>query len=164
MNLFENEGYQRLLRALLVCANNLGLKNSDWLRKQSRGNRNIIHARISPDGKIELSFSGSAGWGDNESLCIMFHLEPNLSEALALQRIEQALRVSNIEWLAFVNGLWILRTDVLRRQVSRVRNYRWLNGYPVVYPEFSHQPESWMGNPREQTVVAFETSENVIEQ
>jgi hypothetical protein len=163
VNLFESRGYQRLLQALMESAQKLGLKDySQWLRKHSGGNRNIIHARVSSSREIELSFSGSAGRVDNESLCIMFHLEPGLNKSVALQQIEEALRVSRIEWLALVNDLWVLRTDVLRSQIQPVRNYRWLNGHPVVYPEISHQPELLNSSYREQTVITFDTSENII--
>lgn len=165
VNLFEGRGYQRLLQALRERAQTLGLKDhSQWLREHSGGNRNIIHARVNTSGTIELTFSGSADWVGNESLCIMFHLEPGLNKSVALQQIEEALRVNRIEWLTLVNDLWILRTDVLRSQIERVRNYPWLNGHPVVYPEISHQPELRNGSYREQTVITFDTSENVIKE
>lgn len=163
VNLFESGGHQRLLEALKKRARELGIEDhGQWLREHSGGNRNIIHLRISSSGKIKLSFSGSAGWIDNESLCIMFHLGPGINKSAALQQIQEALRVSRIEWLASVNDLWILRTDILRSQVKWVKNYRWLNGLPIVDPKISRQPELRRGDYEEQTIITFETSENII--
>ena len=158
----SDDEYEKLIRAILPASDTpiRSISAKDWLRPQlSEVNRNVLHARIMPDGQIQLSFAGSAAWMDRESLIIIFHLEPGLTQARAVGRVREALAASGWDWLFPDGDTWILRTDVVRRNVVQVW-YKWLNGNQVVVPEIGHMPMVLNGQHVEQTTVTFAVGEN----
>ncbi len=160
----DNE-YERLIRTILPASDTTvrSIASKDWLRQPLREvNRNVLHARVLPSGEIQLSYAGSAAWMDRESLIIIFHLDPGLPEAGAVQRVREALAASGLDWLFPDGNKWILRTDVVRRSVAPLKGYKWLNGNQVVVPEVSHMPMVLNGQHIEQTIVTFSFGENEV--
>lgn len=161
----SDEEYENLIRAILPAGDTpiRSITVKEWLRPQlSEVNRNVLHARVLPSEEIQLSFAGSAAWTDRESLIIIFHLEPGLTEAAAVGRVREALAASGSDWLHPDGSKWILRTDVVRRNFAPLRGYRWLNGNQVVVPEIGHIPMVWNGKHVEQTTVTFSVGENEV--
>jgi hypothetical protein len=169
VDLFDEQGYQRLLHALQERSLSLGLikesahiqagRDQRLLRGFNEANRNVLHAVVQPTGFIEFSFAESAAWHGREGLSILFHLEAKLPEANALKRVEEALKISDIEWLILVNGSWVLRADILRHQFERLGDYRWLNWNVDIVPEVNYQSSLLNGDQVEETVVSFEVAE-----
>jgi|ERR1044071_4318510 hypothetical protein len=161
----SDDEYEKLVRAILPTIDTpiRSIAAKDWLRPQLREvNRNVLHARVMPDGRLQFPFAGSAAWMDRESLIIIFHLDPGLTEAGAVGRVRDAITATGSEWLFPDGSKWILRTDVMRRSVAQVRGYKWLNGNQVVVPEVGHTPMVLNGKQVEQTSVTFSVGENEV--
>ena len=161
----SDEEYETLVRAILPASDTpiRSIAAKDWLRAQLREvNRNVLHGRVMPEGRIQFSFAGSAAWVDRESLIIIFHLEPGLTEAGAVGRVREVLAATGDDWLFPDGGRWILRTELLRRRVAQLSGYTWLNGNQVVVPEVGHMPMVWNGKHVEQTTVTFSVGENEV--
>lgn len=161
----SDEEYARLVRTILPASDTpiRSIAAKDWLRPQlSKVNRNVLHARVLPSGEIQLTYAGSAAWMDRESLIIIFHLEPGLTEAGAVGRVRESLAATGSDWLFSDGSKWILRTDVVRRSFAPLRGYKWLNGNQIVVPEVSHMPMVLNGQHIEQTTVTFSVGENEI--
>lgn len=161
----SDDEYEQLIRAILPAGDTpvRSIAAKDWLRTRlSEVNRNVLDARVLPSGEIQLAYGGSAAWTDRESLIIIFHLEPGLTEAAALGRVREALAAAGQDWLFPDGRKWILRTDVLRRRLAPLSGYRWLNGNQVVIPEVGHTPMVLNGQHIEQTTVTFSVGENEV--
>lgn len=118
----EDEGqYKKLIDLMLPRSHSTtrSVKDREWLRQSfSNVNRHILYGSVSPSDGVGVWFFGSARWLDKDALIIIFFMEAGLNDAVAIQRVKNAIARRGIEWLVPLPDLWILRTDLLRSVIS----------------------------------------------
>lgn len=154
----DESEYKKLIKMMLPGSNSTtrSIRDRDWLRQPlSNVNRHVLYGSISQSNDVQFWFSGSAGWLDKEALIIIFYMEPGLTETVAKQCLKDTIARSGIEWLTSTTDVWILRADVLRKNIGALKDFRWLNGNLAAESIVAQEPLILSNSATDKTTVTF---------